>query len=280
MIVGFSDLEYLSFLKEHRDAFTELRNETAAQVEIFKSEFAERLAGNEQAEALGIDVALACERVDAVTISYFEELCRPPDTFDGRSGDYNVGSHHVRLLLGLPPGKLRAIVFHELVHAISGSTNPEDPEELVPPSDRSGLRYSVSRVRQLGEGELATSIEEITDRFRWLSEAITEHVARLLRAGEHLSAYEDEHHLLRGLMKLGEKPLPLKLFTRPYFAQNEPARAAHGWRDLQQAVSEAYRPGFLYELDKVIADIGPLLTSVRLEDWRVRPLKQSRQLAA
>jgi hypothetical protein len=89
------------------------------------------------------------------------------------------------------------------------------------------------------------------DKKQWLNEAVTEHIARVMkdglpsavnpnsRTGTDKGEYETERKMLAAILDGGTEPIPVKLLTRLYSAQTEPAKQEAEKR-LKQASLKAY----------------------------------------
>ncbi len=143
---------------------------------------------------------------------------------------------------------LYSIFVHEIFHALSGLTVLAEREEPT------YEEFDNMEATKLGL--------QIGSRFRWLNEAITENFqCTLLDQNQEpnpYTTYEDERKLLELLRTRGKNPIPEGLFIAAYFenydteARDQEKLAIPAWRKLNQAIDEAYAPGFLAKLEKLI----------------------------
>ncbi len=109
-------------------------------------------------------------------------------------------------------------------------------------------------------------------RFHWLNEAVTETVTLNLLSRENSASYVPERELLDLLLKKGGKKLPQQLFIDAYFESYDPEKPVDehipAWKKLYAEINEAYRPGFLLQLDKYIKrnDVKSAIKLMKL-DW-------------
>lgn len=171
---------------------------------------------------------------------------------------------------------LPKILFHELLHAVSGRTViksqvVDDIEGYGEFTDtdiihqRTGTRIGSPR----GEGL------EMKQRFHWLNEAVTEQLTwRLLgkkipepksvmerlmsKKYEGSATYVPERKLFDLLLQKGSTPLDEKLFLAAYFEDFDPEKPnpIPAWKAMTKAVRESYGSNMLLELDKMIKSGG------------------------
>lgn len=140
---------------------------------------------------------------------------------------------------------------HEIMHKLSGMTILTDE------------RY----VKRLG---MADSITEKRSH-DWLNEALTEHNAQTLINDDFdtvepklrypdSQTYADERSLLARLIDCSEGNLDIKLFNGAYFEDNNAGEdgkvTAPARRALMRAMRNAYGPGALHKIDRLVNEYG------------------------
>lgn len=185
---------------------------------------------------------------------YHEDQCSGEKT-----GDYEKYSHTARVEIS-PFSRISfSTLQHEHLHAVSGRKNVFNLAELS-----FGLLYTEHALPRLGV-EFARSRSH-PNRFKWLNEAITEHInidmkKDNLKKDEYFefeNSYPDERKLFELILSRGQKPVAAKLFYQTYFESDaeDPTALKHR-KELYQEISEAYgSPRFLIELDDMIKRIN------------------------
>jgi len=141
--------------------------------------------------------------------------------------------------------------YHEALHMLSGKTVVTEYEEGA--EHLADFEHKKIGLRHVGKK---------VARFRWLNEAMTEHVTTEL-TGDHdkkYAGYKKELELFELLRTKGKKEIPLELFKNAYFEnfdpdQNEQERLRH-WKLLRLELAEAYEHDFIVKLDKTIQEKG------------------------
>lgn len=150
---------------------------------------------------------------------------------------------------------------HEMMHALSGETSMleecsfRETTWVSIRNIRKGVRYKV----------------DLSARFDWLNEAITETLTLKLAGDGQDYAYRGERTLYD--LILSKSGIDPSLFLDAYFENFDPSATGNernpAWRKLYQAINQAFRPGFLLQLDKYISIHG-LHAAVKAmhTDWR------------
>lgn len=150
----------------------------------------------------------------------------------------------------------RVVRVHEGVHSLSGRSiikNPDADENSEVEKRFFAYKFGLSFVINNSE----QNIGRVTSyRYGWLNEAVTELIAASILGREGPTARLKEIEVFRLLVKKGKIELPWQLFLDAYFEDSdiskEPDQRLPKWNSLQQAVSSAYTPEFLDDLDQLI----------------------------
>lgn len=145
------------------------------------------------------------------------------------------------------------IYTHEILHALSGRT-------LVLRTD-TPLEYMELEYMEFETQRIGFHFKNVKQgRFRWLNEAITEELTISLTGDKEERIYKQERNLYKLLRKKGKLDIPEELFLAAYFENYDPSlppgERIPQWKKLYGAINEAYEPGFLVRLDKMIQKGG------------------------
>ena len=191
--------------------------------------------------------------------------------FKEKYGFFSPQEEEISLAYLKHAGARKHVLFHELLHMLSGRTllakhnikvdMPWDDYRIE--SQRAGLR--------------------LLSRFRWLNESVTEILTKKLMGeddkdelditnsiiylartsvGEIIESYGKEINLFDTLRTAGKHKISSRLFIDAYFenfdsSQPEGQRVP-AWKRLIHAISDSYSPNFLIQLDKYIKSHGIL----------------------
>jgi hypothetical protein len=149
------------------------------------------------------------------------------------------------------------VYVHEMTHAMGGMVhvvkmNKASKEYTYLPSKRSGLIFS--------------------KRFKWLNEAVTEHVTdRILgEPNDETKGYYDFRTLLDVFRTAGKQEIPMQDITYAYF-ENHPGSGGElvYWKRFMESVTSAYGPRFLPKLELYIERHGiEAATKIVQTDWQ------------
>lgn len=136
---------------------------------------------------------------------------------------------------------LHSILIHEIMHALSRNAAIMKDGEIS--SRWTGLRVYAD--------------EDHPVQFTWLNEAITERL-NLLARQEAVGGYGAYRKLYAALKVAGAEEIPESIFLNAYFTDRDPSDPASedARRELSQAISRAYSPGFLNRLDVFVREKG------------------------
>ncbi|KKW19970.1 MAG: hypothetical protein UY63_C0004G0055 [Parcubacteria group bacterium GW2011_GWA2_51_10] len=171
--------------------------------------------------------------------------------------------------------QLTEIEEHELFHAISGRLVYEEAT-----TERSELDDIQSTFTSHDDGRIGLHfmppyfLDNNTQRFRWLNEAVTERLrieyAKKRNSPLTYNTYLNEQKILEFLCKKGKREIPFEIFVRAYLEDYKPAvRKADSiireWRHLRSTLNESFTPQFLVSLDNRIKQIGVEKVLMELE---------------
>lgn len=207
----------------------------------------------------------ALEQLDPEQYHLIDELMiyEPEDPENlKRGGRYLPSRHQVFIATGAAENV--PTFFHEASHVISGKKIVISPGEkqdnaMIATTLRDG--FSISLHPKL-DGE---------DRFTWLNEAVTQELTEgLMKEREGLfdeplnpkdteGVYWEERRVLAALIERSDGRLSLPDIVAEYLSTNNLPKTSttspvEPFEPLRRRVDEAYRPGFLAQLDKKIRD--------------------------
>jgi|GEM_PF-4037519 len=145
-------------------------------------------------------------------------------------------------------GGLRATMFHEFIHVISGKgMYAEFTEDSQTPLnidiDRIGLHF--------GPG----------NRFHWLNEAVTESFNKEILGIKGETCYTDQINLYNELCAMAQqKGVDLKKIILDTYFENDNIQATPrvpAWHAFAKSLSEIFSKGFLIRLDDYVKQYGP-----------------------
>ena len=253
--------------EQHRKDFDVVRKKVEQEwLPGFKESFVNNLELLRQSGGLDLSPDEVAKKMDKVRVDFFSrysELAakvKAPgvntpfssvfielDPYDSR-GDENLRP------------TLQHIYNHEMFHVISGSLFLTTPRHL-------GI-YNTAQHRQgLSFGpKVGTDVEsmEKKERFTWLNEAVTENLALSISkdGADDFATYRAERVLLslliNGPVGEGSVRVDRNKFYQAYFedykAEDSDEIRLKKWKELIRSINEAYYPGFLVKIDKLIKE--------------------------
>lgn len=180
-------------------------------------------------------------------ISLFDQLIvhREYPSFDKDVAGQRIPESLIYLGDDIPAEKVLEVLLHEMMHEMEGRTIRETGEDEVDPryrfdEQRGGLAFHV------------TAGSFITQRFRWLNEAITVYATYLVLQKKSIleRGYKDEVSILLIL----KTEVPIDIFLRAYFEDYVPSKTTGvpDWKKLMQTLNQCFGPKFLLRLDQFI----------------------------
>ncbi|MBI3109556.1 hypothetical protein HYZ06_00765 [Candidatus Daviesbacteria bacterium] len=186
------------------------------------------------------------------------------DLTSDRGGQFDVEKETAMIAQQELRRRGEKVYTHEMFHALSGRTLVAKQPEPTPYSF-GGVEFNAQRIGLRFQADKM-------GRFRWLNEAVTEHLAQdLLSLSD--SAYAPERELFRLLQQQGKTPIPEDLFIGAYFENYDPdlpyGERIPAWKKLYGAINDVYSPGFLVRLDNYVKANGvEKAVEVMKHDWR------------
>lgn len=234
------DEDFIEMTKAHVEKFRAKQKELQTRLPKLRSDFKTNL--NSKLPEVPTD---NLGFLDSFQILLTDDLLILPSE---RYGDCDVDKKRIRISESASSQELAGIFTHEALHAIAGRTILETT------STYSGNETEAQTSQQTQKVGL-----RIAHRFRWLNEAVTENLTRLL-IDPKAPIYRNERTLLQLLTHSGKTEVPLQLFYDAYFENYDPSlppgHRIPKWRSLTKAINEAYEPRFLVNLDDVVEKDG------------------------
>lgn len=257
---------YLEVLQLHVDRFRKKADAFKALLPRLTQRFKRRV----YAAQLPVDRKIVEQRlrstevflVDALKVSLEEE---------GKMGAFNEDVGVVCIAEQVPVSQVERVFTHEMLHALSGRTIISEAIPFGEILDRVVVTQRIGLRFQPKPPIMFRGDSQPEENFRWLSEAVTEHLAlKLTNPSE--GDYEDERLLFRLLTTCGDTDIPNHLFYAAYFENYKPhSTRIPAWKTLSRAINEAYAPGFLVKLDRFVKEyeVGAAARRMRDSDgWR------------
>jgi len=236
---------YERMLAAHVTQF-EIKSKKFLELEpILRSQSTQLILEEIKAGRIALQPEIAASRISGVTVHLEDALT---SKLEENLGTFYPESNQIRIAEQLSPDELQSTYVHEMLHALSGRTITEVQWE-----DSSSM---------IAHQRIGTHFSTRQERFRWLNEAITEALAMQLLGRSKSTTYTKERKLLELISKKGNEEIPRELFTNAYFENYEfgekdkTGQGVPAWKRLQEKMSQAYGPGFLVELDKLIKVAG------------------------
>lgn len=232
-------------LTNHVGRFRETLGEFQTAIPFFQDSFQRRFA--QKIIARGFIDNETVQRRMAGTIVVLGDALRDDLTAD-RGGYFDSETDTVMIAQQDFENLGEHLYTHEMLHALSGRT-------LVLRTD-APLAYMEFEAQRIG-----FRFQNVKQgRFRWLNEAITEELAIGLTGDKEDRIYKQERNLYKLLRTKGKMVIPEELFLAAYFENYDPSlppgERIPQWKKLYSAINEAYEPGFLVRLDKMIQKGG------------------------
>lgn len=152
-----------SWLMARFHNFETMLEEREGELEASKQRFITRIDQAISKQGLPISREQVAARLDGVVIGFFDQLIEP--TYNGY---YTAHVKTAKISSELSPDELDSVVFHELLHAISGQRFIDKVDEH-PPQDLSIRRLGLDLTVREGKADRA-----------WLNEAVTELLTTIL----------------------------------------------------------------------------------------------------
>jgi hypothetical protein len=249
IIKGMTLEEFYLYVEWHVQGYRQERERMAERIVDYERDF--RRKANEY-------IALGIIKVPRDTILKRLDLFKaiPIDKLialsQGIKGSYSGHLLNMHVSTGLSHEEERNTYFHERLHAISGKTVLFKPESHSFRSDNY-MSYDIQRIGLSFDIELKRS----DGRFNWLNEAVTERLTSSM-SGTPPDIYEEELALLDALLANGENPLSEELFYDAYFEDydSEHTEIISAWKALSRAITQAYEPRLLVEIDRIVREEG------------------------
>lgn len=207
---------------------------------------------------LDLDPMRVNYRVDKVIVQQASQLG------ESRLGSFNYVDHSLELSTSVTETWYKKhIIYHELLHGICGRTLTESTSN---DGKIRTVHADVTNIPKLNDWEGFQRVGLVfinggNVMLEWLNEAVVEDInMRLAEEDETRGAYEKARELLKHLRTSGKNEISEKLFFDAYFEDYKTdlpqGEKIPKWRKLIRALNEAYEPGILIKIDKLVREEG------------------------
>ncbi|MEK7083826.1 MAG: hypothetical protein AAB932_01175, partial [Patescibacteria group bacterium] len=192
--------QLMRIVEHHAENSLKRREEMLKDIELAKEACLELVHKAIENGLLPIDAKIAKERLETLSVEVFDEMI---GTLGEKWGDFVFQTHQIRISLQIPKDKIRHVVLHEILHALSGQHEREetlhgDDDPLVDyEQTRIGLRFNPSA------RESRTRPKKRQPTLRWLNEAVTEQTTMDMLEITKSWSYSSERRLLSLLVDAG-----------------------------------------------------------------------------
>ena len=254
---------FLVMLKHHQESYLNRNKEFSEETfpklrEFFLARLPELIKSG-----VPVDLEEAAVRANEMK-GYLADSLGTARMEPGISGTSNAQTGRIGLSDSVTDSKkIEEIVFHELMHAISGKSpvlETNDPNPMIRiQNDRSGVSFMKQK--------------SIPPRFTWLDEAVTEELTLKVagKVPKQNEVYKQEIAMLGLLRVQGKKPIPDNTVYAAYFEGYDTAdpERVPAWKEFAKSVAEAYDPKLLLQLDKLVQEQGiDKALEIFHKDWK------------
>ncbi|MFC1702928.1 hypothetical protein ACFLZO_00485 [Patescibacteria group bacterium] len=234
-----SDGLVLRMLETHVREYKESRENWDQEIPKMLDNVKGRIQALIEAGVLPPEAAQALGRLDGLDIRIVDPVNANQEGQRGH-GAFSPDDNQLEIqyLLSYFPDLQQTIFTHEITHALSGKSAGID---------------ETGKIKHVRNG-----LSSRDGKYVWLDEALTHKLSKELVGAEAEKMEEHDYDEFVELMRLLSDRVPEKLFYAAYFenddAQLPSEERRKNWKALNDAVDQAFGPGFLKKLDDLMRE--------------------------